>query len=168
MSDPYGNTDTVAATFTRPNDTTAYAIGDVVGPTPGALLTFNGAARLAGGIRGGSGYITKVRVVKSGAVVTNATFQLFLYSDPPTPVDDNAPWPLLWANRAKRIGIVPDLAMTTGPAGSDSASAQDIGLRLGFGLPDGADDLYGVLVAQAAYGPAANEQFYVELVVERN
>lgn len=156
-------TDTIATTFARPADTTAYAASDVVGPAVAAVQTLSDVAATPGG----SGYVTKVRMVKSTSTTTNASFRVYFYTVAPTPIADNAAFTLLWANRANRIGHC-DLTLSTEGTGSDSASNTDATIRLPFSCPAGVADLYAVVVAKAAYTPASAEQFYLEIGVERN
>lgn len=147
--------------FARPGDTTTYAANDVVGN--GSVVTFQNV----GAEEGGSGYITNVRLVKSTATITNAVFRLWLYSEAPTPIADNAPFTLLWVNRAKRLGYV-DLACTTEGTGSDSASAFVTNLNLKFMCGAASRNLWGVLEAKQAYAPGASEVFWLEVTADQN
>lgn len=161
-----GNTKEVAASFTRPGDTNAYAISDAVSDSTSAptVITFTAVGR----VNAGSGYITTARLVKNGATTTNANFRLYLYSVAPTPVNDNAAFPLLWANRTGRIGYIDFSSMSTEGAGSDSAQALATATALEFVCASGTTNLFGVLVAKAAYAPASAEQFHITLGVDRN
>lgn len=152
-----------SVTFTRPNDTTAYAAGDAVSNSTSSptILTFAGAARATGG----SGLILSARHIKNSVTTANATFRLWLYRDTASAVNDNAQFPLLWANRANRIGFI-DFSHTTAGTGSDSSSS----LTTYVGLPFAAvgTALYGQLTATAAYTPAAQEQHFIELQIAQN
>jgi hypothetical protein len=160
-----GNYDRVNATFTRPNDTAIYAALDVVSNSTSApaVMTFAGMARG----NGGSGRILSARHIKNSTTVTAATFRLWLYRTAPTPINDNAQFPLLWANRANRLGFI-DFSHTTQGTGSDSSSS--LVLYVGFDyVCDAADlNLYGILVATAAYQPSAQESHFIELGREVN
>lgn len=152
------------ASFTRSTGTTQYTAQDVVGPvTTPAVLTFAGAARIAGG----SGYVTKVMIGKSTTGLTNASFRLWIYRVAPTAIADNSPWTLLRADWAKRIGYV-DITLSTGGSGSDSAIGQDSSVRMPFQCASDSTSLYGVLLAAAAYTPVDSELFDVEITVEQN
>lgn len=160
-----GNYNRVSATFTRPNDTTQYAASDVVcnSTSAPAVITFAGMAR---GL-GGSGRILTARHIKSSTTVTAATFRLYLYRTAPTPINDNAQFPLLWANRANRLGFI-DFSHTTQGTGSDSSSSMVPFAGIDY-VCDAADlNLYGILIATAAYQPSAQEQHFIELGREVN
>jgi hypothetical protein len=81
---------TVSANFTRPADTTAYAAGDLVAnsTTTGSVvpLAFTSAVRE----EGCRFRIERIRLRKSGAVLTNASFRVYLFRASPTvSVGDN-------------------------------------------------------------------------------
>lgn len=169
MARQYGSMFTVGQAFTRPGDTTAYAVSDVVGPvTTPAVITFAGAARATGGTDGGTGYVVKARVAKNTNTTTNAAFRLYLYTTSVTPIADNVAWTHLYANRANLIGWVDFPTMTTEGTGSDCAEATLNDLRLPFVCAASGSALYGVLVARAAYTPGASDAFYVEITTEQN
>ena len=156
-----------SASFTRPANTTAYAVNDVLGTSVAGspVLTFTNVSRVTG--RGA--YIQRARLVKNGTTVTSATFRLYLYASSPSGLSslvDNDPWPMLWANRAIRIGFIDFPTMITGGTGSDSSAAQIYPVNLPV-LPEGSTSIFGVLVTQAAYTPASAEQFHVELMVDQ-
>ena len=152
-----------SATFTRPNDTTTYAAFDSISNSTSSptAMTFAASARAAGG----SGLILSARHIKNSATTANATFRLHLYRDTIAAVNDNAQYPLLWANRANRIGHI-DFSHTTMGTGSDSSSS----LVTYVGLPfiAAGTALYGRLIALAAYTPAAQEQHFIELQIAQN
>jgi hypothetical protein len=158
-----GSMAVVSATFTRPNDTNAYSANDTVGPTVAAVMTFANVGRVVAG----TGYITNVRLVKSTNVTSNATFRFWLYQTAPAAIADNAPFTLLYANRAIRLGYV-DLPCTTEGAGSDSASCFLANVNLKFACAAGSRDLYGVLETKQAYAPGALENFWVEITADQN
>lgn len=76
--------------FSRPADTTAYAANDLVANSTVAanvVIPNWGLSHIRGGVR-----IIGARLVKSGPVVTNAQFRLFLFGSDPSPLTngDNA------------------------------------------------------------------------------
>ena len=144
-----------ASEFTRPGDTAAYQIGDVVGTNPGTLLSFS--------VPRTPGFICSVRVTKSTVTTASSSVRLYLFSAAPAAIADNSPFTLLYADRASLIGFV-DLLFVTEGVGSDSAVAETESLRLPFDLAGG--NIYGVLVAEAAYAPGNAEKFYAVLTVE--
>ncbi len=153
----------VSDSFTRPNDTTAYASGDLVAnsTTAGSVtpLTF-GVGR--GGIK-----IVGARIQKSDETdVANATFTLHLFGSSPTVANgDNG---ALSHSLSDKFGTIAFAIMT---------AATDEGFTLANGgdsiLPDGlhwyttSGNIYGLITAQAAYAPAAQEVFGVTLLFDR-
>lgn len=152
-----------AANFTRPGDTTTYAVGDAVNDSTSAptVMTFSSVAR----VNGGAGYIVGARAMKSTTTTTNALFRLHVYHTTVTAINDNTAQTVLYANRTKRVGAV-DLQFYTD--GSDCAEAQDFNIRLPFVCDSGDAALYGVLQAKGAYVPGNAETFFFELTVERD
>lgn len=161
----YGSS-VITATFTRPADTTAYAASDVVcnSTSSPAVITFTNIAKEAGG----NGYIMSARLNKSTTTTTNANFRLYLYTVAPTPIADNAAFTLLYANRASRIGWIDFSSMNTEGTGSDSANAYVTAAGVKFTCAADSRNLYGVLVAKAAYAPGNAEQFFIELGCDLN
>lgn len=153
------------ATFTRPADTTAYAVGDLVAnsTTAGSVtpLQFTVARSAAG-----SGMIRRARIRKTGTNVTNAIFRLHLYNVSPTASNgDNGAW--LTNQAAEYVGsfdLTLDKAFTDGAAGNGIPS---VGFEVNFKLPSGTV-LFGLLEARAVYTPASAEVFLVELEVLQN
>lgn len=115
---------------------------------------------------GGTGYIVKAQLDVSTATVTNGVFRLWLFNAAPSANNGNdAPFVFRKADKAKRIGYV-DFALITEGAGSDGAYALDDGLRLAFTCDAASRDIYGILVAKAAYVWTAAQTFDVTLEVE--
>ncbi len=147
-----------AATFTRPNDTTAYASGDLVANsgtnTSVTPLVFNIPNRRSCIVRG-------ARIVKSGATLTNGTFTLHLFQDSPTVANgDNA---ALSTTASRKIGSIDLDLMASGT--DDGISTKFAG---NFYVDSGsAQQIYGLLEAKAAYTPAAQETFTVSIIVEQ-
>lgn len=154
-----------AAQMTRPADTTAYALGDLVAnsTTAGSVvpLPFT-VARLPAG----SGMIRRARLRKSGTSITNASFRLHLYSASPTPSNgDNGAW--LTNQVANYIGsfdITMDKVFTDGASGNGLPT---IGSEINFSLASG-QVVYGLLEARAAYTPVSAETFDLALEVLQN
>ncbi len=150
-----------SATFTRPADTTAYSAQDVVSSstTAPALIAFAGAARDVGG----SGIIQCARHLKSSTVT--ASFRLHLYrNNSVTPINDNAQFALLFANRSNRIGFI-DFVHTTGGTGSNSTNALTTFVGLPFVCDSTINSLFGILTATTDYTPASGEQHFIELSI---
>ncbi|RYD57028.1 MAG: hypothetical protein EOP56_09480 [Sphingobacteriales bacterium] len=160
-----GNTVVVAASFTRPSDTAPYTALDVVGNTgTAAVITFSGLAR----INGGSGYITKLRIMTDQSTNT-ARYRLHLYSVAVTAIADNSPFTLLWTNRANRIGAISvDAGLITEGTGSTAAYGGTSTVRMAYKAATGATAIYGILETLDAFTPASAQNFYIELTAENN
>ena len=160
-----GRTVTVSATLQRPNDTNAYAAGDVVAnaTTGAALITFTNLARVASG----DGYITGARLMINNASRTGLQFRVHMFKNVVTAQNDNALYSLLWANRANRIGSFDFDATVTEPGASDAVRTANFTIRIPY---DGGGDpnIYVILQTLTAYTPAANESYFLELTAEQN
>lgn len=160
-----GITTRPSASFTRPNDTTAYASGDLVAnsTTAGSVTPMQfTVARVAAG----SGMIRRVRIRKTGTSITNASFRLHLYNSSPTVTNgDNGAW--LTDQAATYIGsldVTMDKVFSDGAAGN---GVPTIGSEINFVLPSG-QVIYGLLEARAAFTPTAQSVFTVDLEVVQN
>lgn len=156
---------TAAVTLTRPSDTTAYAALDAVSnsTTAPSVLTFASLPRVAGG----SGYITKARLMTDQSTNT-ARFRLHLFHTTPTAINDNAAHTLLWANRANRIGFIDFVACATEGSGSTAASSLVADARVGFVTAAGSSSIYGLLETLDAFTPASGQNIYIELTADQN
>lgn len=155
---------TPAASFARPADTTAYAVGDCVANSTVAgsvaPLSFT-AARLAAY----AGAIRRVRLSKTTATLTDAAFRLHLYSASPTVASgDNAAYSTTGAGATPtHIGsadITIDQAFSDGAWGA-AAPASAILFKLASG-----STLYGLLEARGNYAPGNAENFSATLEIE--
>ena len=149
--------------FTRPADTTAYAASDVVGPvTTPAVIDFGAMFSAVGK----SGYIVRAKVF-TDQVACVAQFRLYLYKVAPTPIADNSPFTLLYANASKQIGFIDFPAAFTEGAGSTAAESMFIGQLAA--VADAADShIYGVLVTKTAFTPASGQKIACALTVDQN
>ncbi len=154
-----------SASFTRPADTSAYQAQDVVSnsTTAPSVLTFADVARL----NGGSGLILSARHIKNSTTVTGASYRLHLYRSAPAAINDNAPFTLLFANRANRVGFI-DFTHGSGGAGSDASNALTTFANLPFVCAAGSRNLFGILTMLSAYTPASAEQHFIELAIAQN
>lgn len=148
-----------APSFTRPNDTTAYADGDLVAnsTTAGSVtpLVFTIPNKRSCIIRGA--YATKTDQTD----VANADFVLHLYRSSPTVANgDNG---ALSTDISNKIGTI-DMGLMT--AFTDDAYVMTYGGN--FYIDSGSSrTIYGLLEADAAYTPAAQEVFTVGIVIEQ-
>jgi|GEM_PF-1287477 len=140
------------ASFTRPADTAAYAAHDAMSdsladPQP---LVLPEVARVAGG----GGILLSARLTLGSAAAAGIAFRVWLLAEAPTPVADNAPYPLGFADEAKRIGFIDFFPETEG-SGSDCATAVVTGVNLPYRAAPGSRDLYAAVVVKAAYTPVS-------------
>lgn len=92
------------ATITRPANTTAYTVGDVVGDTGGsAIISLTSA-----GPSGGFVILQSVSLVFSDSVVpaSMGAFRVHLYSVSPTAIADNAAFDLVSGDRDTYMGYI--------------------------------------------------------------
>jgi hypothetical protein len=150
---------TSTASFTRPSNTTQYAINDVLGTSPATVMTFANCARL----EGGSGIIIGATHSKNNATVTSALFRLFLWNVAPTAIVDNDPHTLLYANRTSRVAIIDFSTHITSGSGSDSSVAITTERSIPYKCAAGGTSLFGVAVPLATYTPVSAEQHWFEL-----
>lgn len=144
--------------FTRPNNTTPYVVGGAVSDSISAprLLALPNCGRFPGG----GGVILGARHTKSGTNTASASFRLHIFRDVITPLNDNTVLPLLYARRANRVATI-DFTHVTGGAGSDCTEGFTNERTIPYASNDG--NLYLMLVASAAYVPAALETHFIEL-----
>jgi hypothetical protein len=149
------------AAFTRPADTNAYAANDAVANSTSApaVLTFANLVRVGGQ----GGYITKARIWTDQSTCA-ARFRLHLWNVTQTPINDNAAFTLLWANRAAYVGSITFAAAATEGSGSDAAAAADATLRLPF-VATGS--LVGLLETLDIFTPASGQRFFIELTADQ-
>lgn len=154
----------VSASFTRPANTTPYDAQDVVSnsTTAPTLLTFADVARG----NGGSGVILSARHMKNSTGV--GSYRLHLYTvNTVAAINDNAPFTMLFANRANRIGFI-DFNHLQGGPGSDSTNALTTFVNLPFVCNASASAIYGMLTTISVYAPTSAEQHFIELGIVQN
>jgi hypothetical protein len=154
-----GVTVTVSTSFTRPADTTAYAVGDLVANnvTAGSVvpLTFANVVRTAGG----GGMIRRMKLRASSTVLTNASFRLNLYTTAPATVTNGDNGVFSTSGVADFIGsifVTLDRAFTDGAIGFGTA-------EINLDLPSSNTSIFGLLEAQGIYTPTSAETFAVDL-----
>jgi len=151
----------LSTSFTRPSDTTTYAAEDSVNATGGvtSCITFTVADGLD--ITTGQSLQIKTAILRTNSTTTtNGSFRLNLYDQSVSGFADNSPFPMLWADRAKKVGYI-DFTLATGGSGSDSSEA--IVTDCNISIRTEATNIFGILIAKAAYVPASAQQFYIEL-----
>lgn len=153
-----GNSAVVGAAFNRPADTTTYAVGDVVAPSPVAVLSFSAARK-----NGGTGVITGVRLSKSTNTLSGAVFRVHFFKNAPVtlPSADNVAFAgAVSGIAAVAIGYVDvtmDQAYTDGAKGFASINAK------AFAAAGGSPNLYALIEARGAYTPGNAETFTLEV-----
>jgi hypothetical protein len=151
-------------TFTRPNDTTQYAAGDLVAnsATAGSVTALSWAIT---GASKGIAKIVQVTMSKSdGADVTGATFRVHFFNVTPlAPAngDNGAFSPVVTACAA--TAYLGHSGTITHLIGADSFGHANPAIPL-MGLVS--DTVYGLVEVTGTYTPAADETFSVAFVVE--
>jgi hypothetical protein len=163
------------AELTRPADTTAYTIGDVITNSTSAptLFTLLPTTSSYGSTTSsnGTGYITKIRVFSDNVNVSTASaiFRLHLYHSTVTATNDNAPMAVLYANRDKKIGVVDTIAFRTGTGSNTGAYTHNIIDRLPFTINNFSTyPIYCVIETLTGFTPASGQKFWVEVTADMN
>lgn len=140
----------VSATFTRPDNATAYAALDVVGTDPATNILFENVLPTTGG----SFCIAKIGLeIDVSAVPSGMSgFVLYLYDSAPTAIADNSPYNWPSADRTKRIGKI---LIPNPEDDGDTIYAHDIGGLFYGKLATGSTSLWGILKTIGAYTPTA-------------
>jgi hypothetical protein len=158
-----GQCHTVAATFTRPSDTTAYASGDVVcnSTSVPTIMTFADALKYNNAV------LQHAMIVTSANVATKPDLELWLFDTTVAMDNDNAAFTPTDAELLNLVGVVSFATgdfkagdATGGAGGNAICEATNLGIPIN---PAAADDLYGILVARNAYVPVSGEVFTVRL-----
>ena len=161
---PLNYTTSGVQTFTRPNDTTQYAAGDLVAND----TTAGNVTALTWQIPQGSKNVHKIVSVvmtkSDGSDVTGATFRVHFFNVTPlAPAngDNGAFSPVVTACQANTY--LGHSGTLTHQFGGDSLAQSAPSIPL-TGLTN--DTVYGLIEATGTYTPAAQETFSVQFVVE--
>lgn len=152
----------VSGSITRPGDTNAYAVGDVIGTTASQIITFTGVARSVAG----KGMISTALLLDSANQAVQLIAELWLFSAAPAAQVDNAAFALTDLEMANLLGIIPLSIASVGntsAAAAGNAAMQSSVATMAFVCSAAVADLYGILVVRNAYVPVANEVFTVKL-----
>lgn len=151
---------TATASFTRPNNTTAYASGQLIAnsTTAGSVTPMLFSAWTSGQAQT---ILSRLRIYKSGTTATLSQFRVHLYEASPVCANgDGGTWSTDKAfSYLGNIDAPVMFPFTDGCATFGSASA---GSELRLHLTSGGT-IYGLMEARAAYVPVANEVFTVKL-----
>lgn len=151
---------TVSVSVTRPNDTTAYGAGDVIGSATGssAALEFQNIAPSAGSVLITSAALT----INAAAVISGETsYALAIYSaTPPSASGDNAAWDVPAGDRAYFLGKI-DLG-TPVDLGSTLYVRSDI---INMHVDVESSSLFAYLITNGAHTPTASRVYKIDLSV---
>ncbi len=150
----------ITTSVTRPNNTTAYTAGDVIGTAASQVLTFNNVSTP---FVQGSGWVANATVLSSAAPTTLPSLELWLFKVAPAAAADNSAWAVTDAELLNLIAVLP-LATTYVGLASGNHVQQSANTIAGFTLPSGSDTIYGVLVVRNAYTPVASEVYKVKII----
>lgn len=149
-----------SANFTRPADTTAYASGDLVANN----TTAGSVAALSLTIARGNDLlfcVRRVRLKKSNATLTNASFRVHFHRTAPTPTNgDNGAWLTTEAGYLGSVDVTVDKAFADGAKGLGAFAA---GAEIVAQPTSGAQTIFALIEARAAYTPASAEVFTLEV-----
>lgn len=157
----FGKLITKNATITRPNDTLPYVAKDCVASSVSlpSCITFTDLAREIGG----TGYITKARILTNNSTTT-ARFRLHLYNTDGLTVLDNNQFNL---TQNPSIGFIDFDALTTEGSGSTKSQSLNTNIRLAYEAGD-SKNIFGILEALDPFTPDANQTFFIELTSDCN
>lgn len=164
-----GMCQTRSTSFIRPNDTTAYAVGDVIADSTSAATVLTFPRATLG--NGDSGIIAQATIVSSANKSTKLDGRLWLFDTAPASYgNDNEAFAPTDAEMRTVIGIIdfPTASWIAGLVTADAAGNAlcDIqNLAIPFNTTKDTNDIYGVLEARNAYTPIAVEQFDIRLKI---
>lgn len=138
--------------FVRPNNTTPYSIYDIIANSDSAPTI------LPMTVKKGIIMTAKLATGKTSATIPTCSIKVRLMNATVTPINDNSPIPMLWANRTKGFADI-DFSLVGGGAGSDSVSSklQNLNIINDF------DTIYPIFEVSAAFTPVGLQEFYLEL-----
>lgn len=150
------NSATVSDSQTRPDNTTAYTAGDVVGTDAATNLEFANVNSVSGGtvIITGVGIMFDVNAVPSGM----SSFRLHIYTSEPTAIADNTAYNLPSADRDKYAGWI-DIDVLTDIGDTIFARMNNVN----FQVTPSARTLYGLVETRGAYTPSAETAMSVSM-----
>lgn len=155
-----------SGSFVRPNDNTAYAIGDTVSSSTG-VYTVHKLADVARR-NGSNGYIVAAKLSTNHRGIT-PSFRVHLFSSVPSGAVDNAPFSLSSSDyQSKKIGDFV-LGPMSSPTGVGNLSqALDTNIRVPFQCASNSRDLYYSLETLTAYTPSGLSGYTLETESDQN
>jgi len=158
-----------ATAKTRPTNTTAYAVGDVINESDsaGTGWVFSNTVRK----NGSSGTIKRVYINDSANVATNLSAELFLFDTVPGVENDNVANTLTDAEMLTLVAVVPVSTarfgdVTSGAGGNALLESADVNIP--FRCTGSSTTLFGVLIAKNAYVPVSAEIFTIRLLINQD
>jgi hypothetical protein len=159
---------TISASFTRPADTTAYAVGDVVADSTGTphVMTFPNVAKDPNGCA----VINEALCIDGACAGTKPDLELWLFDVAPAAENDNAVFAPSAAEIANLVAVIP-FPVASFKAGNPNvgANASCVCDQQNLGYPvntkGGGNTLYGILVVRNVYTPVSGESFTIKLKV---
>jgi hypothetical protein len=149
----------ISQTITRPDNTTAYASGDLVANSATAASVTPFAFDVTeGGNPQISVRVDRVRLRKSTTSTTNAAFRVHFYDQAPGAPTNGDNGAIVAATIGHRgyVDVTVDIAGTTGSVGHGVPSSAPILIETKAGV------IYALLEARGAYTPGAQEGFTLQ------
>ena len=153
------------STFIRAAAAAQYAANDVVADSSDAAgpQYFDDCVRYPAG----SGTILSARAFIDQLPLPTGwgTLRMHLYRELVTPINDNSPFAMLYANAAKRVGFIDFSGWQTGGTGSNASGCLVTGINLPFMTTS--QSLYYILETRSALTSnlAQNANFFFELQI---
>lgn len=154
-----------SASFNRQANTTAYASGQALAPSPAAVMELVVSQKV-----NGAGVIRRGRLTKSGTVTTLANFRAHLYRAVPTSLPADAA--AFQTDKALDYLGWLDFDMTGAAArafsdGVKGFAVPSVGTDIIFLPATATTKIYALLEARAAYVPASAETFTLSLEIDQ-
>jgi hypothetical protein len=155
------------STITRPDNTTAYALHDVIATTETAGDVVPLEFSNLGNTFAGNGYITQAKLWVTGAAFATP-LRLHLFTEQPSDIGDNAAFPLTISMADTHIGYIDFSVSIVGGSGSDAAlfEIDDVRMLIRSKDNNGGNPIFGLLVARDAFTPTSEQVFRVELTCD--
>lgn len=148
----------VRVEMTRPDNATAYGVGDAIAPTPTALIEFPNFAAVAGG----SGYLVGFMLTTNLKSITPAIRVHVYTASDPTLNPDNDTWEDDYVDESKKAINYFDLPAMYTPVdatNSTQSTAEDQNLRIPFKCAAGSRSLWLAYETQTIFTPANLQKF---------
>ena len=167
-----GESAVATASVTRPADTTAYAVGDLVANSTNAA-SVTPITLLAARVNGGTGLIRRIRLstTHTGLAGTE-TFRVHLFKSDPTASSgvangDNGAFSVNGV-AAIHLGYADVTLDRVFRDGSKGIATPAVGSDILFDAATGSRSIYALIEARTAYTPASGETFALALEVLRD